>query len=205
RAVAAQPGYYKPYLDLGLFRFNHGQYEEALTAFRAVTALAPDLALGHTNLGVVYADLGRYGDAEAEYRTALRLRENEEAFENLAGIMAYQHRDADAIEFYRRALALSRPDFRLSMNVADSYRRLGRGSDARGAYKAGLALAEDALRDDPRDGYARAFAAYFYGRLGDTKRALLEIEQALRLSPFDARVRRRAVILYEALGQRSES
>jgi eukaryotic-like serine/threonine-protein kinase len=204
-AIAAEPAYFRPYLDLGLFYFVRARYEEAATAFRKVTELAPDLALGHTNLGGCYVSLGRYGEAEAEYRTALQLKETEEALENLAGILLYAHREAEAIELYRRALAIPPVHFRLWMNIADSYRRTGRLDEAHHAYLQGETLAEHDLREDPRDGYARAFAAYFYARLGEPKRALLEIEQALRLSPSDARVMRRAAILYEALGHRDDA
>jgi Flp pilus assembly protein TadD len=181
------------------------RYEEAAVAFRNVTELAPNVALGHTNLGGTYANLARYDEAEAEYRAALRLRANEEAFENLATLLAYERRDGEAIEYYRRALTFPPQQYRLWMNIGDSYRRVGRSDDARDAYVQGVASAERDLRQEPRDGYARAFAAYFYGRLGDKKRAVLEIEQALRLSPADARVLRRAVLLYDALGQRDDA
>jgi eukaryotic-like serine/threonine-protein kinase len=204
-AIEAEPGYYKPYLDLGLLHFVQARYEDAAAAFRKVTSLAPDLALGHTNLAGCYISLGRYDDAEAEYRKALQLKESEEGLENLALVLVFAHREAEAIELYKRALAIPPPHFRLWMNIGDSFRRTGRSKEARHAYLQGEALAEHDLRENPRDGYARAFAAYFYARLGEPKRALLEIEQALRLSPSDARVTRRAAILYDALGHRDDA
>jgi tetratricopeptide (TPR) repeat protein len=204
RAISAEPGYYKAYIDLGFFHYKQVNYEEAAVAFRKATELAPDVALGHTNLGGTLANLARYDESEAEYRVALRLRESHEAFENLANILAFERRDAEAIEFYKRALTFPPPRFGLWMNIGDSYRRVGHSNEAADAYRQGEALAEHELRLEPRDGYARAFAAYFYGRLGDRKRALLEIDQALRLSPGDTRVLRRAVLLYDALGQRDD-
>src|SRR5262249_42214516 len=144
--------------------------------FQIVTKLMPAFVLGHTNLGGAYTNLGRFAEAEAEARKTLALAQTQEAFENLANVLAFERRDAEAIELYRRALTIPPPHFRLWMNIGDAYRRAGRAPDARDAYRQGAALAERDLRQDPRNGWARAFAAYFYGRLGDAPRALLEID-----------------------------
>ena len=204
-AVSAEPGYYHAWMDLGVFHYNNGRYDDAVDAFLRATSLLPDVALGHSNLGGAYNNLGRYDEAEAEFRAALRLRESPEAFENLAASLAFKHQDADAIVLYRRALEFPPLNFRLWMNLGDACRRVGRSSDARHAYRQGEALAERDLREKPKDAYIRAFVAYFYGRLGDTKNALNEIEQALKLAPGDHRVLWRALCLFEALGQRDRA
>jgi len=61
------------------------------------------------------------------------------------------------------------------------------------------------LSEDPHDGYARAYTAYFFARLGDRKRAEDEISQARALSPSDTKVMRRAVLTFEALGERDRA
>src|SRR5262249_55974516 len=178
---------------------------DAVAEFQTVSRLVPDLALAHTNLGATYIDLGQYEQAESEYRTALRLKETQPAFENMGALLAYERRDAEAGQFYKRALAIPPAHFRLWMNLADSYPRIGRLNEGTKALPRGEEFAERDLGKDPRDGYARAFAAYFYARLGEIERAELEIEQALSFSPSDAKVLRRAAILYEALGRRENA
>jgi tetratricopeptide (TPR) repeat protein len=66
-----------------------------------------------------------------------------------------------------------------------------------------LALVE--LKDNPRLGLTRAYVAYLAAQLGDTKRAQDEISQALQLAPGDNKVIRKAVLTYEALGQRDRA
>src|SRR5262249_54353547 len=74
--------------------------------------------------------------------------------------------------------------------------------EAAAAYRKGIDLALAALKQDPRDGYTRAYVAYFSARLNDSARARDEISQAKELSPDDTKVIRRAVLTYEALGER---
>jgi serine/threonine-protein kinase len=91
------------------------------------------------------------------------------------------------------------------LNLGDCYRRLGRKADATGAYRRAMDLAQGELRQDPRRGSTRAFVAYFAAMLGDRGRAEEEMVQAQQLSPGDARVIRRAVLMYELLGQRERA
>ena len=66
-----------------------------------------------------------------------------------------------------------------------------------------MALAE--LAENPRRGYTRAFVAYFAVRLGYRDRAEEEISQAMKFAPDDNKVIRRAVLTYEALGERDHA
>ena len=51
-----------------------GRLDEAAEAYHRFLALVPASWEGHSNLGVVYAQLGRHEDAVKEYREALRLK-----------------------------------------------------------------------------------------------------------------------------------
>jgi hypothetical protein len=61
-------------------------------------------------------------------------------------------------------------------------------------------LALNELKQNPRNGYIRAFVGYFAARLGNQERAEDEIGQALQVSPGDGKVIRRAVLTFDALG-----
>ena len=131
---------------------------------------------------------------------SLNIQETAGAYNSLGAIRAYQKRDAEAVEFYRRAIALNARDKFYLLNLGDSSRRLGRAADAAAAYRSGRDLALNELKQNPRNGYTRAFVGYFAARLGDRARAEEEIGQALQLSPGDGKVIRRAVLTFEALG-----
>ena len=70
------------------------------------------------------------------------------------------------MEFYRRAIALNARDNFYLLNLGDSSRRLGRAADADAAYRSGMDLALNELKQNPRNGYTRAFVGYFAARLG---------------------------------------
>jgi serine/threonine protein kinase/Flp pilus assembly protein TadD len=205
KAIEAEPSYYRPYFDLASFHFYHGQYRQAEAEYRRVIDLAPELAPGHTGLGVVLTEMGRYAEAETEYRTALRLQESPFVLNNLGALFAYMGRDAEAAQFYERGINKGASSNVLYMNLADSYRRLQRPAEAEAAYRKELEVVEHELVDDPHNGYVRSILAYTSARLGDTKRAELEIAQALKFFPNNAKARRYAALTYEALNERDKT
>ena len=149
--------------------------------------------------------MGRYEEAEAEYRTALRLQESDSSLNNLGAVLAYMHRDAEAAQAYEKGIEKGASTNLLYINLADSYRRLQRTADAERAYRKCLEIAGSDLLQDPRDGFLRSLVAYASARLGDTRRAEMEIAQALKFSPHDSKVLRFAALTYETLNQRDKA
>jgi Flp pilus assembly protein TadD len=159
----------------------------------------------YTNLGAALDELGRDTEAERALLTSLKLRETPRALNNMGAIRAYQKKDAEAIAYYKRAVALDPSSYIYVENLADSNRRLRRGRDADAAYRHAMDLALATLKENPRLGYPRGYVAYIAARLGDRKRAEDEIAQALQLSPGETKVIRSAVLTYEALGERERA
>jgi len=205
KAIEAEPSYYRPYFDLADFYRYQGHYREAEAEFRKVIGLAPDLVPGHRGLGVVLMNMGRYAESETEYRTALRLRESPVDLNNLGALFAYMGRDAEAAQSYQKGIDMGASSNVLYINLADSHRRLNRVQEAEEAYQKGLEMVENDLVDDPRNGYVRSIVAYACARLGDKKRAEMEIAQALKFAPDDAKVHRFAALTYEALNERDKT
>jgi tetratricopeptide (TPR) repeat protein len=200
QAIALEPAYYAAYSNLGYLYYMRGKYPEAVEQFRNSIARAPGVVQSYINLGAVMLDLGRYAEAEEVLAASLRIKETESALNNLGAIRAYQKRDTEAADFYRRAIALNGRDFVYSLNLGDSCRRLGRAAEAVAAYRSGWKLALNDLKQNPSSGYSRSFVAYFAARLGDRARAEDEIGQALHFSPRDSKVIRRAALTFVALG-----
>ena len=201
KAIAMDTAYYRSYEELGAFYYHEGHNSEAAEQFRKDVELAPARVDAYVSLGAVLSDLGQYVEAERVLRKSLELRETAAALNNLGAALAYQKRDAEAIEFYRRAVNLRPRSYLYLLNLGDSYRRLSRVSDARDVYKRAKKLVLSELATNARSGYSRASLAYFEARLGDRETSEQDIVQALQLAPADAKVIRRAVLTYATLGR----
>ena len=204
-AINLDPAYYEPHHALGIFYYYRGLYPQAAEQFQKSIALAPGRAGEYTNLGAVLDDLGRDVEAEQALTMSLKLKETANALNSMGAMRAYQKRDQEAIAYYQRAVASDPQTYQYWLNLGDSHRRLGHQRDARLAYQKGLELALAELAENPRRGYTRAFVAYFAVRLGYRDRAEEEISQAMKFAPDDNKVIRRAVLTYEALGERDRA
>jgi tetratricopeptide (TPR) repeat protein len=200
QAIAIDPGYYAAYSELGVLYYFRGKYLDAAQEFRNTIERAPGTVQSYINLGAVMSDLGRDEEAEQALLVSLKIKETPGALNSLGAIRFYQSRFAGAAAFYQRAVAADDRNFIYQLNLGDADRRLGRAGAA-AAYRRGMELALDELKQNPRRGYPRAFVGYFAARLGDPARAQDEIGQALQLSPGDGKVIRRAVLTFDALGQ----
>jgi serine/threonine protein kinase/tetratricopeptide (TPR) repeat protein len=205
KAIELDPGYYLPHEELGSFHYFRGEYREAMEQFKVAIDRAPGRAVAYSNLGATLMDLGEYGPAERSLLQSLEVRETAPALNNMGAVRAYQRRDAEAVDYYQRAIRINPNDYIFIQNLADSYRRLGRSREATHAYKQALNLGLAALAENPLEAFSRGFVAYCSARLGDDQRAQTEIGQALKLSPGNKSVIRNAVLTYEALGQREQS
>ena len=205
KAIALDPGNYETYQEFGYYFWDKAEYANAVDQFRKAVEHAPGFAQAYTNLGATLSDMGRNAEAEQALRASLRIKENAGALNSLGAVRAYQKRDAEALEFYKRAFALDSTSYIYLINLADSSRRQNLQKNADDYYQLGLERASAELQNDPRNGRTRAFFAYFAARLGDRRRGEQEIEQALQFAPDSKPVLRRAVILYEMLGRRDRA
>jgi tetratricopeptide (TPR) repeat protein len=205
KAIATQPGYYRPYYELGRYLHLRGQYREAEGLFRQVTAVAPEFVGAHTLLGLALMHQERYPEAEDEMRRSLRLYESASVLTDLGVLYYRQERYAEAVPFYERSLAVGPSTPTRYLDLGDGYWRLGRTLDAAEAYRNAKMLAEDELARNPRQGSTRARLGWIYARLGDPDRAVFETTQALGLEPENPNVIQAAAEAFEILGQRDKA
>jgi eukaryotic-like serine/threonine-protein kinase len=205
KAIELEPDYFRPYQKLGAFYFYRGRYLEAAEQFRKTIDRAPGVFDAYTDLSAATFNLGRYEEAEQALLTSLKLRDTATAWNTLGAIRANQKQDANAIKYFTRATTMDPGQYIYWLNLGDSDRRSGLQGEAAVAYRKGMKLALVELRGNPRLGLTRAYVGYFAARLGDIKRGQDEIGQALELSPGDSEVIRKAVLTYEAVGQRDQA
>jgi len=144
--------------------YDRGDLEHAISLYQKLIELQPESVEARTNLGVALAHVGRYDDAIAQYREALKYdRQNPVVRLNLA-LAWYKESD-----FLKAADELARlrndhPEGQQSLYLlADCYLRLGKDREA-------IALLQPAYKANPDDRaieYALGTALIREGRLDE--------------------------------------
>ena len=153
-AIALEPGNYETYEEFGVYLYHHGEYVPAADQFRKVIERAPRFYKGYSNLGAALSDMGQEEAAVSVLLMSLKLKVTADALNSLGACRAYQRRDAEALVFYRSAVAIEPNRYVFLENLGDSSRRQGLADDAHNSYRKSMALALAALNDNPRDAAA---------------------------------------------------
>ncbi|MES2294145.1 MAG: tetratricopeptide repeat protein [Pseudomonadota bacterium] len=154
-----------------------GRLDEAVTCYRQVLALKPDLAGAHHNLGNALFGQGNLEQAEASYRRALTLQPGLASARNNLGIILYERDRLDeAVACYREAIALE-PDY------AEALNNLGAALCRRGAFDEGEACIRRALALKPGMAGAHDNLGALLWEQGKLEEAEASIRRALALAP----------------------
>ena len=107
----------------------------------------PNYAWAHIGLGNTYSKSGKYEEAIASFKEALRIDpDNPDAYYFLGDIYHHKARYQEAIDVYKKAISIN-PDHYL-------HNQLGRAYVALRQYKDAVASYEEALRIDPNNAEA---------------------------------------------------
>ncbi|HEX8943118.1 MAG TPA: tetratricopeptide repeat protein [Gemmatimonadaceae bacterium] len=155
-------------------------WHDGVSLWQHTVAVTRKNFIAQTNLGYELAQRGRFDEAAAEYREALRISPNYIlARQNLGLALASQGKYSEAIDAYQTALRLQpanavlRADFGLALANAQ------RDSDAIAQYQEALKLQPDLALAHVRLGNALV-------RQGNVSDAVAHYEQALRVEPSSA-------------------
>jgi tetratricopeptide (TPR) repeat protein len=203
KAQELDPEYYRPYHMLGDFYYRHGRDVEAVEQFGNAVAKAPGFFDGYSSLAVPLMDLGRYDEAEEALKKSLQLQVTAQGLNNMGALLSHQWRFEEAAAYQKRALVYEPNNFIWWLNIADNLRWAGHRDAALPYYRKASDLAKAEMTLNPLSARPRANFAYFSAVLGDKARAEEEITQARNLAPGNNDVLRRAVLIYEILGERN--
>lgn len=146
-----------------------GAYREALPILNAVIQLSPDSAEAHTNLGLVWHQLGSPEAAITELRAALDLAPDSDVTRgNLAAVLLGQGRTDEAEALWRERLDAG-------LATAPVHRGMALALERRGQYEAALAEALLALELSPGDPETVAMAARLHLRAGDARTGMAQM------------------------------
>jgi len=156
-------------------------FMEAVNDFTEAIRRDPRVATAYTNRGFLYNDLGRPTNAAEDFKTAIRLAPNAEAYMGLAFAELRLGHPRQALQATDRAEALAGNSKLIHTVRATAFGRLGMLSRATVEYRAALKL-------DPEDGALYlGLANIFFGqhRYND---ALIELEAAQKHAPANAEI-----------------
>jgi len=148
-ALAIQPQHGDAMLYKGILHAGQGRLEESIVAYRAMIRSHPDSAAAHGNLGAVLFDRGEIEAAVPCYRVALALSELPEVHDNLGNALVRLCAVDEAIQHFKRALALDPDNLNTQCNLAVALGEAGRPDEAIQTYR-------DVLRADPQHLQAHA-------------------------------------------------
>ncbi len=152
RAAEIEPSYIFPYIDLGIYRQQEGDFRGALQQYRKVIALSQNdishyAEIRHrifANMASAYTALGDWARARECLESAVDLNpDNPEEWTNL-GILAEKTGDLKrAMEAFSQAIEIQ-PTQRRYQLLARALQQAGRPEEAQAAMRQAMALPADA-------------------------------------------------------------
>jgi tetratricopeptide (TPR) repeat protein len=108
-------------------------WRDSIVLYQQQISVRPDVSLGHANLAIELADVGRYEDAERQFLIAEEQFPNVDVFHNHGKMLEDTHRYREAARYYWRAI-MQLPE--RSSSWSDFARALARSGDASAARQA---------------------------------------------------------------------
>ena len=187
-AVRLYPRFARGYVELGSSYLALKKYSQAEAAFLKARSIDDD-SCASCGLGMTYHQLGRYDDAEKEFKRSMSLNPRDHCAYDQSGRMYYDlGKYPEAIAAFKRALTLS-PGYGTYLYLANSYVYTRDYEPAVDAYK-------EALRLNPKYVYTHSQLGIVYDYMGRFKEAAAEYEQLVKLDPDDHAARSALIYAY---------
>jgi TolB-like protein/tetratricopeptide (TPR) repeat protein len=201
RAVALREWHQNHY-TLGYVLYRAGRLEECAAAFRRATELRPDNAWAFQALGAALHEAGRASEAETAYEAAIAADAGAAsmAWTSLGTLYYETDRGLEAVEAFRKALALEPASGVVHRNLGDAFARQGRAQEARAEWREGVARSAAALRVNPRQVTDLVNAAICRAKLGESAEALEAVAAALEAAPRDREALSGAAAVHALVG-----
>ena len=210
---AAHAGLCSAYTSLYVAREDTADIDRAEAACSRALFVAPRLPVVLNTVGRLYWQLGRPGEAEAMYRSALDLNEQDAvALQGLAVIFRREQRFDETELLMQRAIKLQPGNWMAINNLGNLYFGMGQFADAAAEYKKVVYLSPDnfvilgnlastsLMSGDfsgARDAFMRSLEfeehstlvanlgiAHYY--LGETNAAIAALQRSIEISPKSA-------------------
>jgi len=196
-ALRRAPNYAPARKTLGLITQHRLRVE--LENSQIDLAAHPNDPAVHISYAQLLADMGRRGEAIAQYGLALHLDPNNPgAHYNLANLLAESGRAPEAISHYTAAAHLAPNDARIKINLGNLFLQQARWDNAIAAYT-------EALRIDPSSFEAHNNLAIALAARGEFAQAASHLREAVHLKPSDPDIHRELAEVLENQGLHDEA
>src|SRR5271165_2536782 len=156
--------------------------ERAISELIASEMVSAERPESHMNLALLYAQMGRTGDAETELKTALRLDPDfVPAMVNLADLYRAQNRDDEGQQWLEKAIAVA-------PNAGEPVYALGLLKIRQKQYPEALSLLAKAARLQPNNVRYSYVYAVALNSSGQADQAIAILQEAHQLRPADRQV-----------------
>jgi tetratricopeptide (TPR) repeat protein len=146
--------------------------------------------------------LGRFDDAERDFRRALELNPAlSDAWYFYARFLFERGRLREAAEMFEEAARQNPEDYAALCLLTSVYLGLGETELGKSAARRSVAAVERRLRHDPDDARALYLVAGAYAELGQRQRGIESMEKALALYPGELATLYNAACLYARIGE----
>ena len=188
------------------FLYRQGEFDKAAQQWQSVIRMAPDHFGALVNLGSALSETDKISEAITMYERAIAIRPTYMAYSNLGTAYAREKRYPKAVEALKNALEINDTDWLAWGNLAYVYSWMGDSdSEASETFDKAIELAEDELKQAPRDPFIHSDLALYYAKKGQPEMALKRLETALVLSPDSGEIQAAAAEVYELIGQRDKA
>jgi protein O-GlcNAc transferase len=144
-ALALRSAWPEAWYNLGCAAGAMKDWKAAIEAYRRALQFKPDDPATHYNLADAHRALGDWNAAIENFQKSAAIRPNPQALDSLAGVLQRVGRIDEAIETYRRAIAL-KPDFAEAFsNLGNALWIAARFHESAAACKTAIQLRPDFL------------------------------------------------------------
>jgi serine/threonine-protein kinase len=182
QVTSLAPDSFTGFSNLGGVRVLQGKYAEAIPIFERSLSIRPT-ALAFSNLGTAFFQMRRYAESAANFEQAVKLdSKNYELWGNLGDAYYWTPgRRPEAASAYNTAITLAEENLRHNPRDAQLLAYLGQYHAMRGERKPALDKIDAALHLQSQSPDVFLTAAIAYQQLGDSSRALNNLEKASSL------------------------
>jgi len=186
-------------LNLAVAYSKNGNLDDALKTVSAIVKEHPTYAKGHLNLGIVYTQQNRFGEAALEFQEALRLDPSDDvarlSYVKALVVLAQFEAAAPVIREYTQRHPHEFDSLYFSGVVEKG---LGNNAEAEKFLRQAVTI-------DPNYFDARYSLGFVLAHLGRPAEARPELEAALKLEPDSSKVRYQLASVLRALGLKDEA
>lgn len=183
RAVDLKTNYWKAHEALANYYYMAEEYSQSVKAYKLVTRLTPDSAVGFAGLGSAYWMMGETKLALSAYENSLQLKPSRQAFTNLGTSYYYTGQFEKAADMQNQALTLAPDDHRVWGRLAESYRFIpDKQKDVKQTFQRASELALSNLTVNKEDWLTRAMLGRYYIFLDRVSEGLEFIDIAVKQS-----------------------